>query len=82
MIEIKELKKLVAFMRKAGVLELSQDGLVLKITQEAPSKQHKILHKANRVDVSEQLNIPTDEPTRDELLFWSAGGIPEETKDS
>lgn len=72
MADIKELKKLVAFMRKTGVIEYKSGEIELKLSPEAPSKR-----TYTKKDVSEQVNeIDSDGPTQDELLFWSAGATP------
>lgn len=70
MIDIKELKKLVKYLRKEGITEFKDGTLELRLELQ-PKRISK--HKT-KVDVSDQVNeVPTDEPTREELLFWSAG---------
>ncbi len=79
MADIKELKKLVAFMRKTGVTEYKSGEIELKLSPEAPQK--RTYNK--KINVSEQIDvIPTDEPTREELLFWSAGGAEQPTEEN
>lgn len=71
MADLKELKKLVAFMRKTGVIEYKSGEIELKLSLEAPVKKPRgrMEHIANDLD-----EIDTDGPTQSELLFWSAGG--------
>ena len=72
MADIKELKKLVAFMRKTGVIEYKSGEIELKLSPEAPTKR-----KYNKKqDVSDQVNdVESDSPTTEDLLFYSAGGF-------
>lgn len=80
--DLKELKKLIKYLRKEGITEYKCDGLEFKLGS-APIKTRKMkpIPKGQN-DVSDEINIDTDEPSREELLFWSAGGAPTETKDS
>lgn len=69
MVDIKELKKLVKYLRKEGITEFKSGDLEFKlgVILEKP-------RKSKQVDVSEQVNIDTDYPSPDEMLFYSAGG--------
>lgn len=74
MIPLTELRKLVKFLRKEGILEYKDSGLELKLDPSGPNKPAK---KDVKRDVSTQVNdVPGDGPTREELLFWSSGGQP------
>lgn len=78
MVDIKELKKLVKYLRQEGISEFKSGDVELKLDLNKEPKQAK----SKKIDVSEQVNITTDEPSREELLFWSAGGATETPKDS
>lgn len=75
--DLKELKRIVSFLRKSGVTKYSENGLTLELGPEVVPK-YSSKHKSKEIDES---LIPTDTPTDEELLFWSAGGAPEQ-KDS
>lgn len=67
MVDLKELKALIKYLRKEGITEFKDGTLEISLNpQSKPIKKHK-----TKVDVSEQVNIETNEPTREELLFWS-----------
>lgn len=68
MVDLKELKALVKYLRKEGITEFKSGDLEFKLNLEQPKTTKK-----SKIDVSDQVNIETDEPTREELLFWSAG---------
>lgn len=75
MTDIKELKKLVKYLRKEGITEYKDGELQFKLG-EPPQKTHKATTKPTQTDVSSQVNIDTDYPTEEEMLFYSAGGPP------
>lgn len=76
MVDLKELKRLVKYLRKEGITEFKNGDLEFKLSPEQPKLTRKI-------DVSSQVNdVPTDEPSKEELLFWSAGGANDEAKES
>jgi hypothetical protein len=77
-VDIKELKKLIKYLRAEGITEFKSGDMEFKLGQ----KQLKTTNKSKQVDVSEEVNIPDDGPSGEELLFWSAGGAQQETKDS
>lgn len=78
MVDLKELKKLIKYLRKEGITEFKADGIEFKLGN-LPSKLPRLkkFHPIpdGQVDVSDQVNIETNEPSREELLFWSAGGV-------
>ena len=77
MIDLKELRKLVKYLRKEGITEFKNGDLEFKLNAEIPKKRHKASVSANaNNDVSDQVNIDSDYPTQEELLFFSAGGPP------
>lgn len=78
MVDLKELKKLVKYLRKEGITEFKNGDIEFKLAPEQP----KTTKKSTKIDVSEQINIDTDEPSPEEMLFWSAGGATETPKDS
>lgn len=75
MIDFKELKKVIGFLRKAGVSEFKSDGLEIKLMPEAPPSPYK-KRKMKSNPVPESTLIETDGPSPSELLFWSSGGVP------
>lgn len=74
MVDLKELKKLVKYLRKEGITEFKNGELEFKLSPETRPKVYK--SKQNQSDVSEQVNIDTDYPTPEEMLFYSSGGMP------
>lgn len=82
MVDLKELKRLVKYLRKEGITEFKSDGLEFKLGSEPTKRQRKSKSTPEgQVDVSDQVNIESDMPSQKELLFWSAGGsadIPDE----
>lgn len=82
MIDLKELKKLVKYLRQEGITEFKQGDLEIKLPYSGTSTLSQRKKKQSK-DVSDQVNdVPTDEPTREELLFWSAGNSNDDTKES
>jgi hypothetical protein len=79
--DIKEIRKLVKELRKLGVTEYKAEGVELKLAPESP-KTPKAFRApkipAGHQDVSDSVNIETDYPTQDELLFMAVGGPPKE----
>lgn len=75
MVDLKELKKLVKYLRQEGITEFKNGDLAFKLSPEQPKKTKDI-------DVSDQVNIDTEGPSQEELLFWSAGGTTDKPKDS
>ena len=73
MVDLKELKKLVKYLRKEGITEFKEGTLELKLPHLAP-KPRKI--SKEETDIIQDA-IDSDYPTAEELLFYSAGGIPE-----
>ncbi len=64
--DLAELKKLLSLCRKQGVKDIKL-GEVTITFGDMPRKQ---------ADDDEDSDIPTDEPTMEQLMFLSAGGIP------
>lgn len=78
MVDLKELKLLVKYLRKEGITEFKSGDLEFKLGHPMSTRKRK-----EKVDVSEQVNeIPTNMPSQEELLFWSATGGPDIPKDS
>lgn len=68
-VDIKELKKLVKYLRKEGISEFKSGDLEFKLGPEP------VIPKSKKTDVSDIVNdVATDGPTQEDLLFWSAGG--------
>ena len=75
MVDLKELKKLVKYLRQEGITEFKNGDLEFKLGSQ-PTKSKKVSKPIpeGHTDVSEEVNVETDGPTNEELLFWSAGG--------
>jgi hypothetical protein len=68
--ELKALKALLKLCRKEGVTELSLAGTVIKFG-ELPEKSAK-----SEDEDDDGKEIPTDELTPEQLMFFSVGGVP------
>lgn len=77
MVDLKELKKLVKYLRKEGITEFKNGDLEFKLGAEIPKTRRSKASIQN--NVSEQVNIQSDYPSHEELLFMSAGGPPVES---
>ena len=64
--DLAELKKFLALCRKQGVKEI-KFGDVAVVFGEAPRKQS---------DEADDAEVETDEPTMEQIMFLSAGGMP------
>ena len=64
-------------LRKLGVTEYKDGVLELKLAPEAPKSKH-VSHKTPKIDVSDEVNIDSDFPSQDDLLFAAVGGPPKE----
>ena len=73
MIDLKELKRLVKYLRKEGITEFKNGDLEFKLGSE-PIK-HSI--KKPTIPQSDPIieAIESDYPSKEELLFYSAGGL-------
>lgn len=72
----KELKRLAAACRAAGISSFKGDGVEFTLSDEAPvSKYKKSKAKIKSTNYSREVyqNIETDEPSPEALLFWSSG---------
>jgi hypothetical protein len=65
--DLRKVKKLVAFMRKEGVLTLKQGDIELSLSPMA------ILHEP-AVQSKESESIPEVKYSDDDVLFWSSPG--------
>lgn len=70
MVDLKELKKLVKYLRKEGITEFKEGNLELKLTPLTPKPSKK-----QTIDPITEA-IDSDYPTAEEMLFYSAGGLP------
>ena len=75
MIEIKELEKLLKLCRKQGVTEITLDGVAFKLG-DLPQEQGKSYQETDPVDPYK--NFPMGDLTPEQLMFYSAGGLPEQ----
>jgi hypothetical protein len=79
MISPKELKKLAAACRKAGIKTFKGDGF--EFTLEGTPGVEKAASKQTQGEEAKDLNVESEDaaPTGEALLFWSAQGLePEE----
>lgn len=67
--DLAELKRLLALCRKQGVKEI-KFGETSIVFGDAPTR------KQGEVADDEGEEIPSDEPTPEQLMFFSAGGVP------
>lgn len=74
----KELKKLAAACRKAGITHFKQGDLELTISEEAPANVRKngrlAAVSANSVQSDQIETDGWDSLSEEDKLFWSAGG--------
>lgn len=69
--ELKKIKKLTAFMRKAGILSLKSGDLELSLSPNVFHEEHT--HPSNDAS-SDAPEVPQQVLTDEEILFWSAPG--------
>lgn len=62
--DLKDVERVLKLCRKHGVLQVSIDGLEAKFAE-----------STQRGEAQEQNEVPTDEPTEDELINWSVPRI-------
>ena len=75
MMNIKELKKLTNYCRKAGILHLKTADMEISLSPAA-------LFPEPKQTETESDTTPTKPALTDEdILFWSSAGIPEEAKE-
>lgn len=72
----KELAKLAAACRKAGITQFKGGGIEFTLS-DAPLVT-KAAKKAALADVSETKEVPSDELSYEQLLAWSIPGIEDE----
>lgn len=69
--EISKLSKIIDLCRKKGVESIEIEGIKISLNPAAPAKRP---YKKNQNSI--QGDIETSEPSREELLFWSAQELP------
>ena len=81
--DLKELDRVIALCRKRGVKSIKIDNVELTLSEDAPAPQRRKSRKAVALpEIEEQdPSFDSDMPSEMELLFASAGGVPEEFKD-
>ena len=84
---LKTLKKLAAACRKAGISKFRQGDLEFTLTEEIPVSNYRKSTVTNKTspqfvngDVIDK-NFQSDELSPDALMFWSAGGAPEDVNE-
>jgi hypothetical protein len=75
MIEIKELEKILKLCRKQGVMEISLEGLSFKLG-DLPVENFRAGTVQESDPVDPYKNFPTGDLSPEQLLFYSAGGLP------
>ncbi len=73
-VDLKTLKKLAAACRKAGIKSFKSPDFEFTLTDAEPEPAKKA--KGSTPAASPNTPIVTDEPTAEELLFWSVGNEP------
>lgn len=68
--DIKELRKLVKFARKQGILKLKMNGLEVELSQNAISPTN-----ITRSPKLEQTEPPQKQYTENDVLFWSTQNL-------
>lgn len=76
--DAKSLVKLAQACRKAGIKQFKGFGMEFTLTDEVPSKSTKRQATKAAVHHGEQGEVETDEPSAEQLLMWSAQGLPDE----
>jgi hypothetical protein len=73
----KELKKLAAACRAAGITHFKGEGIEFTLSERAPEK--KSAKKVQPTDFGSPIdpNFTSDEMTQDQMLFWSSATLPE-----
>jgi len=69
----KELKKLAAACRKAGIKSYSSGDFSFTLTDDAPEPIRR--GKATTGEASEPEKPESDTPTDEQILFWSCAGV-------
>jgi len=74
----KDLKKLADSCRKAGIKHFKSGDLEFTLSDEAPISNYKKTKASKEYHASTDSgldpNFTSDDPTEDQLLFWSAAG--------
>lgn len=79
----KEIKRLAAACRKAGIRVLKIDGIEFTLTDEAPPTPTHRKSIVGQPRASNDILFESDAPSQEELLFWSStGAIKDEAEDS
>lgn len=84
--DLKELTKLIDLCRKKGVSSLTVEGISLTLTAELPASNYKKRVEKELVDQPEDpqnpyANFPQGMLTPEQLMYYSAGGLPENESD-
>jgi len=78
--DLKDLEKVIDLCRKKGVGSITIGEIKLELREEAPPSNYK-KRKANAQEpdpVDPYSNFPAGTLTEEQLMYYSAGGIPEE----
>lgn len=78
--DLKELKRLAAMCRKAGIKHFKNEKYEFTLTEEAPVSVYKQA-KSKKTQVNQAVDsnykVESDGLNEDELLFWSTGSFDE-----
>ncbi len=78
--DIKELKRIAAACRKAGISHFKSADYEFTLTEEVPLTPYKRAQEAVKSvsKASSQGDVESDSLTSDEILFWSTGDLTKE----
>jgi hypothetical protein len=76
--DVKKLKKLILLMRKQGVLSLKASPFEITLSPLALQVTDEVKTPAQPSDTDPTIDVPSY--SEDDLLFWSAPGIPQEAQ--
>lgn len=74
--DLKDLKALLKLCRSQGITEIKVQGVEIKFG-DLPQAQSSAIQETEE-PTNPYTNFPTGELTPEQLMFYSAGGLPEE----
>lgn len=79
--DLKELSRVIALCRKQGVKSIKIDNVELTLHDVAPTptKRRKQVKLPENLGSDDQYT--SEEPTELDMLFYSAGGVPDELRE-
>ena len=81
--DLKELSRVIALCRKQGVKSIKIDNVELTLQDVAPlpAKRNRKPKAQVPTDFGSNDEYTSEEPTELDLLFYSAGGVPDELRE-